>query len=100
MRNVSEKRLQKVLTARLCLHDAQFHLEKAGDRINGSIVSASFEEMSDIDRQRKIWDALEQEWGPDSTRMVGMLLAYTPDEWNIDLEGHHTNGHSHRRAKK
>jgi hypothetical protein len=32
-----------------------------------------------------IWDALDAQLGAESARQVGTLLAYTPEEWNIDL---------------
>ena len=31
-----------------------------------------------------IWDALERALGPESVKLVGMILAYTPDEWYVD----------------
>jgi len=34
-----------------------------------------------------IWDALDKELGASSVKEVGMLLAYTPDEWDLPLEG-------------
>jgi hypothetical protein len=33
-----------------------------------------------------IWDAFEAELGAGSVLQVGMLLAYTPDEWNLGDE--------------
>jgi hypothetical protein len=32
-----------------------------------------------------IWDALDAELGAASVTEIGTLLAYTPDEWNINL---------------
>jgi hypothetical protein len=31
-----------------------------------------------------IWDALRRALGENAVRKVGMILAYTPDEWDID----------------
>jgi hypothetical protein len=31
-----------------------------------------------------IWDALQRALGSDAVRKVGMLLAFTPEEWDID----------------
>jgi hypothetical protein len=32
-----------------------------------------------------IWDAIEASFGADAAPQVGTLLAYTNDEWDIDL---------------
>ena len=42
-----------------------------------------------------ISDALEKAFGPDAHKRVGMLLAYTPDEWDFyraPLRAAHANG--------
>lgn len=80
---LTKERLQELLTRRLGLKDAAFYLEKAGNRLVGDIVSPTFKGKRDHERQGLIWDALEAELGADSTRSVGMLLAYTPDEWKL-----------------
>jgi acid stress-induced BolA-like protein IbaG/YrbA len=74
------------LSDRLRLKDPEFMLEKVGTRLVGNIVSTSFKGKSDLERQKMIWDALEDEFGPDSVRVVGMLLAYTPEEWNFGAQ--------------
>jgi len=43
--------------------------------------------MGDHLRQQMIWDALDEELGAASVKEVGMLLAYSPDEWELPLEG-------------
>jgi acid stress-induced BolA-like protein IbaG/YrbA len=92
MKPLSDKKLQNVLGRELDLADAEFHLEHWGRKISGSIVSRAFAGMGDTRRQQSIWDALQKHLGPESTQLVGMLLAFTPDEWNAKLEGH-GNGH-------
>jgi acid stress-induced BolA-like protein IbaG/YrbA len=87
MRPVSKKRLEELLTKELNLSEAEFRLRRHGTRWSGSIISPSFRGRDDLKRQRQIWDALEQALGGASRQLVGMLFAYTPDEWNIDLEG-------------
>lgn len=76
--------VQSVLTRRLNLQSPRFALESAGPKVSGSIISASFRGMRDSDRQRIVWDALHAEYGPDSVQRVGTLLAFTPDEWDLD----------------
>jgi hypothetical protein len=41
--------------------------------------------MNDSERQRRIWEALDAEFGPESMDLVGTLLAYTDAEWDVDL---------------
>ena len=83
MEKVTKSKLEEVLKRRLKLDDAQFRFERAGSRIVGDIVSKKFTGKRDHERQELIWDALEAEWGPDCVQQVGMLLAYTPDEWHL-----------------
>jgi len=51
----------------------------------GSIISKTFKGKSDRRRQKMIWDALEAGLGTEFYRHVGTLLAYTPQEWNVEL---------------
>jgi len=37
-----------------------------------------------------LWDALEAEYSGSAVKEVGMILCYTPEEWDVDLEGFHT----------
>lgn len=87
MARLTMTRLKQVFDTRLGLRDPLYLLEFAGGKISGSIVSASFAGKSDFARQNMLWDALDAELGPKSSLIVGTLLAYTPKEWNLDLEG-------------
>jgi acid stress-induced BolA-like protein IbaG/YrbA len=82
---MSKIKLQQLLSQDLVLHRPVFRLEKIGAKLAGSIISDTFRGKSDRVRQKMIWDALDAELGPASVREVGTLLAYTPQEWNIDL---------------
>jgi len=84
MIKVSKSELERVLTEELGLREPRFKLEKSGDWWNGSVISETFRRKGDSQRQKMIWDALRRALGPDSPRRVGMLLAYTPEEWDID----------------
>ena len=83
---MSHDKLKEILTRRLKLKDPHFRLEGRG-RVSGSVVSATFTGKGDSERQKMIWDALDKEFGSSSVKDVGMLLAYTPDEWELPLEG-------------
>ena len=80
----TKSKVEQVLTDGLGLADAIFKLEKSGNRILGRVTSPTFHGMKDHKRQQKIWDALESEWGAEAFKFVGMILAYTPEEWNFD----------------
>jgi len=43
--------------------------------------------MRDLERQRRIWEALDLEFGEDARERVGTLLAHTKAEWHVPLEG-------------
>src|SRR5260370_28814645 len=83
---MSHEKLKEILTRRLSVKDPHFRLEGRG-RISGSLVSPTFTGKPDHQRQQMIWDALDKELGAASVKEVGMLLAYTPDEWDLPLEG-------------
>src|SRR5438552_18378006 len=85
-KKLTNHELQEILQTRLRLKDPFFQLEKAGSRISGNIVSPSFKGKRDHERQKLIWDALTDELGDEAMKMVGMLLAFTPDEWNLGIE--------------
>ena len=76
--------VQSVLAQRLHLQSPRFALESAGSKVSGSVISPSFRGMRDSERQRRIWDALCAEYGAQSVELVGALLAFTPDEWDLD----------------
>ena len=84
MPRLSKLVLQQILTEELGLKNPRFRLEKYGTRLNGSVISETFRRKGDLKRQQMIWDALERAIGPDAVRKVGMILAYTPEEWDID----------------
>ena len=76
--------VESALTRRLNLASPRFALEPAGAKVSGSVISSSFRGMRDSERQQRIWDALEEEYGAESVQRVGTLLAFTPDEWDLD----------------
>ncbi len=76
--------IQSALTRRLNLEAPRFALESVGAKVSGSIISASFRGMSDSERQRRIWDALHEEYGAESVHRAGTFLAFTPDEWDLN----------------
>jgi acid stress-induced BolA-like protein IbaG/YrbA len=79
------QRLESLLTARLKLKSPRFKIQKVDNRLCGHVISDTFKGMGDHKRQQLILDALEEELGLDAAREVGMLLAYTNDEWNVEL---------------
>ena|SRR5882672_2735023 len=85
MSKITSSSLRKLLTSELRLKSPEFHLSagRAG-LINGHIVSPTFKGMRDRQRQGLLWDALEFAFGRDAAKQVGMLIAYTPDEWYAD----------------
>ena len=89
MAKLTKDKLESVLSKRLSLKDPQYFLEKVGGRLVGDVISTTFRGKRDHRRQEMIWDALEAEFGPEAVKLVGMLLAYTPGEWdpNADDEG-------------
>ncbi|MFH0980793.1 MAG: hypothetical protein V2A79_04555 [Planctomycetota bacterium] len=88
MATLTKKKLEAVLKQHLALASPTFVIEKLPNgKWSGSIVSDTFQGMEPSERQERIWDVLNAEFGEDCTRWVGTLLPYTQAEWNIDLEG-------------
>ena len=86
MAKLTTTRIEKILAQQLALKDPQYRLEIAGNRVVGSVISSSFKGKADHKRQTMIWEALDEELGPRSVVLVGMILAYTPEEWNLGAE--------------
>src|ERR1044072_3121032 len=86
MRAISKARIEEILTRKLKLRNPRFLLKKLGTWVSGSIVSGTFQGKRDLRRQKMIWNPLETELGEEANRSVGLLLAYTVDEWEMPLE--------------
>jgi len=82
---MSKVKLQQMLSQQLSLDHPVFKLEKIGSKVAGSIISRTFRGKSDRVRQKMIWSALDAELGTSSINEVGTLLAYTPEEWDVEL---------------
>src|SRR4051794_20748037 len=76
--------IKSVLTRKLNLQTPRFELESAGAKVSGSIISPTFRGLTDTERQRRIWDALQEEYGPEAVQRAGTFLAFAPDEWDLD----------------
>lgn len=86
MPKVTTSTIRKLLTDELRLKGPEFFLSTGpAGRINGHVVSTTFKGMRDRQRQGMLWDALEFVLGrSESRKAVGMLIAYTPEEWYAD----------------
>ena len=87
MAQLTKDRLTQILVRALKPDEPDVRLEKAGGRFSGDVVSASFKGKRDHERQKMIWDALDAALGAESVQKVGLLLAYTPDEWEMGRSG-------------
>ncbi len=84
MRRLTKAILERILSRELALRQPRFRLEMYSGRVSGSVISSTFRRKTDSQRQTMIWDALERAMGADAVNRVGMLLAYTPEEWDLD----------------
>jgi acid stress-induced BolA-like protein IbaG/YrbA len=85
MPKVTKAKVQKVLTEVLGLREPRFKLEVYGGMVSGSVISPSFQGKSDRRRREMIVDAIDDALGKEGAGEVGMILAYTPEEWDVDL---------------
>ena len=76
---------EHVLADSLKLRSPRFKPQKIGSKVSGHVTSDTFRGKADNARQQMIWDALESTFGAAAAQQVGTLLAYTNDEWDIDL---------------
>lgn len=83
MAQLTKEQLQQILTKGLKLVAPDFMLEKTDGRLSGNVISTSFKGKRDHERQEMIWEALHKALGADSVQKVGLLLPYTPDEWEM-----------------
>lgn len=83
---LTQKKLRAELSDRLKLEDPEYYLEPTGKKISGNVVSDTFAGMDDLERQKRIWKALDDAFGEKSVQFVGNLFAYTRAEWYVTLE--------------
>ena len=83
MMQLTVSKLQQIVTSGLQLEEVHYQLEKSGNRISGHVISPAFRGLEHRERQKRIWDALEAELNVDAVKLVGLLLAYTPEEWSL-----------------
>lgn len=80
-------KLKTVLSAQFPA-PAEIHLEPApdGERVKGVLISESFAEEDDADRQDRLWDILEENLSQTEQRRVLSILAFTPEEYRAFRE--------------
>jgi acid stress-induced BolA-like protein IbaG/YrbA len=78
--------LQNILANRLKLKEPRFKIRDFGGMLGGSVISNSFRNRNDLERQSMVRGALEAELGLEGARAVGTILAFTPDEWDMGSE--------------
>ncbi len=85
-KNSLEKKIKKCI--RRGLRDGHAELETLpSGRVSGFVVSSEFDGL-DYDQRRLLLGALfDQELTPAERHNVGVLLTYSPAEWNVKLEG-------------
>lgn len=85
---IPQTKLRQVLQSKLQLGaPCEFQLEVLPNgKLSGNVISDRFKGMTDLARQRAIWKALNDEFHALAVHYVGSLLAYTWDEWNVELE--------------
>lgn len=77
---MEETELREIIL-QIGLKDPTVELEVAPNgRIGGYIISDSFEELPQLERQRKIWDFLKQSLDRDKQLGIISLLTLTPAE--------------------
>ncbi len=79
----SQKALESAI--KVVAPNATFDLEVVNGHLSGMVVAEEFGDMSHLDRQRKVWEQIRADLGPDAAD-VGLLLLYSPDEANAVLD--------------
>ncbi len=74
-----QERLQSIL-AGPDLADASVELSWDGPRLVASVVSASFENVDEAERQAMIWDLLEQHLSIDDRLRIAFIFTNSPRE--------------------
>jgi acid stress-induced BolA-like protein IbaG/YrbA len=55
---------------------------KGSERVSGHIIWTGFDEMDQLERQRRVYRVL-REGLKEEASLVSLVLAYTPDEWAV-----------------
>ncbi len=59
---------------------AKFEFDSSIDRFVGDVVHHEFRGLNVPERQKRIWDLLDERFGEESQR-VSLVLTYSPEEW-------------------
>lgn len=87
MLQLTKRRLERILTENIGMKDPEFDIEKFGKLWGGNIISNSFKNKDDHERQDMIWRALRKELNGNAENFVGMLSGLTPLEWSFKQLG-------------
>ena len=83
MKTLTKSKLKRIVTSGLHLEDVRYEWVESYGRISGHVISPAFRGVGYRERQKRIWDALEAELAPELLDLVGIILAYTPEEWEF-----------------
>ncbi len=80
-----EEKIKKALDSPLSgIVDPVLDIEETPvHKIGGFIVSSSFSDMDQLDRQNKVWDYLEDVLDPEELQRIITLVTVTPEEADI-----------------
>ena len=85
MASLKEKIEKVFIDSASCIADPVLELEETpAHKLSGFIVSKTFLDMDQLDRQNKIWDYLEGVLQPDELLNIVSLVTITPDEADIN----------------
>ena len=73
------KRIKKVLANEFSSKEIQLDRTKSGS-ISGWVISKSFESLSAIDRQNRVWKLLNEHLDPEDRECISSILTMTPQE--------------------
>jgi acid stress-induced BolA-like protein IbaG/YrbA len=83
MKALTKNKLERVMTSGLHLDDVRYEWVESYGRISGHVISPAFRGVEYRERQRRMWDALEAGLEAESLDRMGILLAFTPEEWDF-----------------
>lgn len=74
------ERVEEILRQGFQIESIDVGRASGSQKISGHIVSADFEDMDMIDRQKRVRQLLKERLGPD-VQKVSTILIYTPREF-------------------
>lgn len=81
MKTLTKNTLERILTSSLRSEDVRYEWREGYGRISGHVITSVFQGMDYRERYKRVYDALKAELNDEALDQIGIILTFTPLEW-------------------